>query len=169
MNPIFIAHLTADFLLQPTWLARLKEKAAAGLSIHILIHAFVLVLIFSPILEKAAPYILIITVMHGIIDYIKIKYPKKSFELAFLIDQLFHFCVLLAVSFVLKPYIKFWDSESGAGILNLLVFFSFAAAQIYLTHLKKYPLASNAQKTKRILTIVAVFALFLMPTFLGQF
>lgn len=168
MNPIFIAHLIADFLLQPTWLVKWKEKNANGTILHALIHAVILAVLIIPQTVSAATIILIIALTHGIIDHIKISLPKKSFEPAFLFDQAVHAAILLLAMRFLPFNFIFWNSEFGILTLSILAFFSFGVGIWNLMHIKSYPVYNSAQKTTRIFAVTLVFFAFITLAILPQ-
>lgn len=161
MNPIFIAHLIADFLLQPTWLVKWKEKNANGTILHALIHSAILAVLIIPQTFSAATIILIIALTHGIIDHIKISLPKKSFEPAFLFDQVTHAAILLLAMRFLPFNLNFWGSAFGILILSILAFFSFGVGIWNLMHIKNYPVYNFAEKTTRIFAVTLVFFAFI--------
>lgn len=169
MNPLFISHLVADFLLQPTWLVGLKEKHAGGTILHSLIHAAILGILIIPQTFFTIATILVIALTHGIIDRIKIGLPKKSFELAFALDQVAHAAILiLAIKWL--PFNRiFWNSESGILLLSLLIFFSFGVGLWNLMHIKNYPVYNFSQKATRTFTVLIVFLSFFTLTILDQF
>lgn len=162
MNPIFIAHLIADFLLQPTWLVKWKEKNANGTILHALIHAAILAVLIIPQTFLAIAVILIVALTHGIIDHIKISLPKKSFEPAFLFDQAVHVAILLFAMRFLPPNQSFWNSLNGILILSIFTFFSFGIGIWNLMHIKNYPVYNFAQRTTRIFAIALTFLVFIM-------
>ena len=164
MHPLFIAHVIADFLLQPTWLVRLKENKTAGIIIHAGIHALVLGLFLIPKHFATVIIIAAIAASHGIIDAAKIRYQKThpSFAPSFLVDQLAHLSIL-AIAAKLIPVPEFWLSEGGIGILALLFFFSFGSA---LLNLQSKPSLGLGPEIKRSLLVTLVFLLFFIPSLL---
>ena len=90
------AHLAADFLLQPGWLIRHKQKF-----VYLFLHIAIIIILTGLFLGSLNPYILgIIAVTHALADYVKaIKF--KDTLAPFVIDQLFHFAVIagLAIAF----------------------------------------------------------------------
>lgn len=160
MNPIFIAHLIADFLLQPTWLVRWKEQKVIGTTAHALVHAVILAALIIPQTFFAVAVILIIALAHGIIDHIKISVPKKSFERAFTLDQIVHAVILLFAMRFLPFNSIFWHSSNGILTLSILTFFSFGVGIRNLMHIKSYPISSFVQKATRIFTVSLVFVAF---------
>lgn len=166
MNPLFIAHLAADFLLQPNWLVQWKEKRIAGVVTHAAVHGIVMLIVLFPFRPEAFITVTIVALLHGLIDHAKIAYQKKrkSFGEAFLLDQFAHLVVLIAAIVIVRPSFHiFWISETGLGIFWLLFFFSLVFALNHLFKLKKFPLKNSQQMALRLLLIVVVFAAFLIP------
>lgn len=168
MNPIFIAHLIADFLLQPTWLVKWKKENAKGIIVHALIHATILAALIIPQTFFAFAVISIIAFTHGIIDHIKISLPKKSFERAFTLDQIVHAVILLLAMRFLSFNFNFWNSLNGILILSILAFFSFGIGIWNLMHIKSYPIYNFAQKATRIFTVSIIFIAFFTLAILVQ-
>ncbi len=169
MNPIFIAHLIADFLLQPTWLVRWKKESAKGIIVHAFIHSAILAVLIIPQTVLTVAVILIIALIHGIIDHIKISLPKKSFEPAFLLDQAIHAAILLFAIRFLPFNLNFWSSEFGILTLSILAFFSFGIGLWNLMHIKSYPVYNFAQKTTRVFAVTLVFFAFITLAILPLF
>lgn len=166
MHPIFLAHLAADFLLQPNWLVQWKEKRVAGVVMHAAIHGLIMLIMLLPLRLDVFVTVAIVALLHGLIDQAKIAYQKKhkSFGEAFLLDQFAHLVVLVAAIFLMRsPFHIFWTSEAGRGIFWLLFFFSFSFALGHLFRLKKFPLKNPQQIALRLLLIIGVFAAFLIP------
>ncbi len=99
----FMSHGISDFMLQSTNLARRKAQRRLGaFLIHGLITFFVLLLVlhfysFGTML----PFIVVVTVLHIAVDYIKaLLTPKNKYGLDllwFLVDQLGHFLMIFVV------------------------------------------------------------------------
>lgn len=133
MNPLFISHLVADFLLQPKWLVDLKLRRISGIIIHSLIHAAVISLILLPTTKILALAVLIITVTHAFIDQTKIILQRKGvqFDSLFFVDQMAHLLVITAVTSGLvqtQGFPAFWATQNGILVSALLFIFSFAMA-----------------------------------------
>lgn len=171
MNPLFLAHLVSDFLLQPNWLVQWKEKNPFGVIIHAAIHTLTMTVFLLPFRPEVFVMILIIALLHGAIDQAKIIYQKKhrSFEKAFALDQFAHLAVLTAAIFILRyPLHPWWASEAGQGVIWLLFFFSFAFALAHLFKLKRFPLKNARHRFVRLFIIVGIFAAYFIPgTLLG--
>lgn len=166
MNLLFAAHLIADFLLQPKRLVELKEKRISGIILHVSIHGLVMALLIWPRSFTAIAVILLITILHGAIDQMKISLSNKD-NLAlpyFFTDQLAHFSVLLATAllFPLRTA-AFWRTEVGIGMLCLTIFFSFVLAWWNLANVPKYTPSNAQQKIRLFLTLAVTFLLFIIP------
>ncbi len=98
---IFLAHIIADFILQPKkWVEDKEEKKIFSKKFyyHILIHNALLFL-FLWDFNLWLP-IIIITSSHLIIDLIKIHFQNEKSKIVwFLIDQILHIIVILIVWF----------------------------------------------------------------------
>lgn len=172
MNPFFLAHLVADFLLQPNWLVRWKEKYVFGVIVHAAIQALIMIIFLLPFRPEVFVMILIIALLHGGIDQAKIVATQKkhvSFQKALALDQLAHLLVLIAAVFIMRPAIHpWWASEAGIGVRMLLFFFSFAFALAHLFKLKKIPLKNARARAVRFLLVSGIFvAYFTAGTLLG--
>lgn len=157
MNPLFPAHLVADFLLQPKSLVLWKQRDIGGVAVHAAVHAVIMSLFIMPGRFRDAAILALIALSHALIDHAKIRYEKKygSSSKSFLLDQCAHFVILVAASFFLSPP-SFWHSEAGRGILSLFLFFSFGLGAFYLSR--------KPVRTIKILLVSIVFAAFLIPT-----
>lgn len=172
MNPLFLAHLVADFLLQPNWLVRWKEKNPFGVIVHAAIHALTMTVFLLPFRPEVFVTIVVIALLHGGIDQVKIIATKKkhiSFEKALAFDQLAHLLVLIAAVIALRsPIHPWWISEAGQGVAWLFFLFSFAFALSHLFKLKKFPLKNARHRFVRLLLIAGIFAAYFIPgTLLG--
>lgn len=165
MNPLFTAHLVADFLLQPTWLVDLKNKRAAGVILHSAIHAAVLTLLVWPNRLNFWIYLLAIGISHGVIDYVKIQYGKRhpEFGIPFILDQAAHLVILIVMSFFV-PFHPLWHTETGRGILLLLMFFSLGFAFWNLSNRKRFALKNPAALSVRWLLVGAIFIAYFIPS-----
>ncbi len=98
---LILAHILADFPLQPTYLSAGKYHQIKFLWFHSFIFLIVSSLLMIPFLSiKWLWGLLILFVVHTFIDYIKIKlikfYHHKEFELE-IIDQFFHIVAIIIV------------------------------------------------------------------------
>lgn len=165
MNPLFIAHLIGDFLLQPKWLVNLKEKKSAGIVLHAGIHAVCMFLLIIPQTSKAIIAILLIALIHGIIDYFKIFFNKRmtAYSIPFLTDQILHCVVMMCAAYFVNFSGIFWKTQNGFLVLFLLSFFSLGVAWLNLSSgVNKNLTALTALQRFSLITIS--FLLFLIPS-----
>lgn len=98
---MILAHLVADFLLQPRKLVEYKEKSFYGVLIHAGIHGILMAIILFPYWAYAPMWyaIIIVTLIHAAVDQWKISIQIKMDEylFPFLIDQLLHFLAIFGV------------------------------------------------------------------------
>ncbi|SHG34382.1 Protein of unknown function [Salegentibacter echinorum] len=94
---LLLAHILTDFVLQPTRLVKQKRSKKAG-SWFLYVHSFLAGLLTYLFLQQWELWYIpvIITITHFFIDLWKLQYKKDSLKL-FLIDQLLHFLVIIAV------------------------------------------------------------------------
>ncbi len=123
---LFLAHLIADFMLQPYELVRLKRRPV-GLTIHSLIHALIMILLAAPVLPRSGVIIPVVIVAHYFVDRLKVVYgPERGFLslVAFLSDQAVHMLILagavLAAGLPLNRLV-FYRSAALTGILYYAV------------------------------------------------
>lgn len=98
---LLLAHLIGDFLLQSTkWVIDKEQKKGKSiyLYLHILLHGILaLIIVFE---QKFFWYAIVLAVLHGMIDYIKLKVQKnKTKRFWFLTDQFLHLITIIAVAF----------------------------------------------------------------------
>lgn len=130
---LFLAHILGDFFLQPTKWVKHKEKyveKSQFLYWHTLLHFALIWLILFDI--TAWEVALIIAVLHGIIDFLKLKYQtKKTKRKFFIYDQILHSIILVLVSYF------FSDNNGFSGFnyeyntqLNLIILYTTAVLLI---------------------------------------
>ncbi len=121
--PLLVGHIIADFWLQPgSWVVHKKENGIKSpkLMMHVAIASVLpVILTFQLNLWWFVP---VIFVTHIIIDFFKSKFNDTI--QAFIIDQLLHVLILLALSFLGT------NSEISA---NLAIFWIYAAGFILIT------------------------------------
>ena len=98
---LLLAHLIGDFLLQSTkWVIDKEQKKGKSiyLYLHILLHGILaLIIVFE---QKFFWYAIVLAVLHGMIDYIKLKVQKnKTKRFWFLTDQFLHLITIIAIAF----------------------------------------------------------------------
>ncbi|MFN2147478.1 MAG: DUF3307 domain-containing protein [Anaerolineales bacterium] len=110
---LLLAHLLADFPLQPNSLVRLKDRPA-GLAIHLGIHAGVMVAVLWPAASTLWPGLLGLVIFHGLLDRAKIRSAVRlglSEPGAYLLDQAVHLG-----SLALLAWISFRFSTAAAAL-----------------------------------------------------
>ncbi|MBP2832629.1 DUF3307 domain-containing protein [Aquimarina sp. U1-2] len=126
---ILVAHCVGDFLLQPaSWVQQKQEKKITSkfLYLHTLIHFAILVFLLQ------ASYwigILFITVSHFLIDVIKLyMINKKNERMLFVIDQIAHLVVLVAVWHYYEPIRFSYPFVFNNDLLLLILSLVFATS-----------------------------------------
>lgn len=166
MNPLFVSHLVADFLLQPKWLVAWKQKNICGVVLHGILHSLTITLFIWPQNWLAYFIIAFIAASHIAIDQLKIRYQKRhnAFALSFIADQLLHLAVLVFAALILQlKFPSYWLTEAGKGTFFLLFTFSFALAIFNLSQIDKFPLHNKKEMFLRAMLIVISFGIYLMP------
>lgn len=99
---LLLAHLLGDFIWQPnSWVAdkEVKKHKSIYLYLHILLHGILSAILVGEI--RFIPYTVLIAVIHGIIDLIKLSFQKKENKRTwFVLDQIAHFLVLIGIVFL---------------------------------------------------------------------
>lgn len=177
MNPLFISHLAADFLLQTTRMVRWKMRHFWGVAAHGAVHAGVLALFLMPRDFATIGLILAIAAAHCLIDQIKILNQRRCnckdaplgrvnclaslrlglFGPSFLLDQLAHLGVLVAAAFAIPNFPSFWKSETGILIAVVTAFLSFGVGTWHLTHI---PGQSETRQQKLAKAAILAFTFF---------
>lgn len=177
MNPFFIAHIIADFLLQPKALVAWKQKSIFGLLAHAAAYLLTMCILIVPFAEsgeflKITILLISLTLAHGIIDQIKINYQKThhTFESIFFIDQFAHLVTVFAAAILSRmPVAHFWAANGGAVILSLLAFFSYGISIGGLFQIDRYPIQNTRHRILRFGVITAVFLMYIIPARLFAF
>jgi hypothetical protein len=98
---LFLAHLTADYPLQPDRLVAAK-KHLPGLTIHIVVHWVIMTIFTWPVRAIVWPYVLVIAIFHFLIDYFKnfLGRTRPQWIIGpYLIDQPLHWLSLILVGY----------------------------------------------------------------------
>ena len=107
---LLLAHLVADFLLQPESLVRWKHKSTIGLAIHAAIHWFVMLALLAPFgLDKVILVVTgILAMAHFAVDWAKITLePKlKLYYQLFVVDQTIHLLLILVAGYLLSGFVS---------------------------------------------------------------
>lgn len=96
---LLLAHLLGDFIWQPnSWVKdkETKKHKSIYLYLHILLHGVLAAILVGEI--QFIPYAILIAVMHGFIDLIKLYFQKKKTKRTwFIVDQIAHVLILMGV------------------------------------------------------------------------
>lgn len=130
-----LAHLVADFVLQPLWLVRRKRRWD-GLLIHVgVVLACMLLLIpVEPAARGLVPAMLGISAAHLLADRWKVRHADKLFRppfVPFLLDQAIHLGTLAAALSLSLPAEQVWGlaaSPLAAPALYAIVYLLAACA-----------------------------------------
>lgn len=94
---LVLAHLVADFLLQPYELVKLKNRPL-GLTIHAVVHGVITAILVAPVLPRWGLIVPMLVVVHYLLDWLKVARGPSAGPvslLVFLADQAAHLTVLL--------------------------------------------------------------------------
>lgn len=165
MNPLFIAHIIGDFLLQPKWMVDMKQRGFRGIFVHATVHAIVMLALIFPKNIAVLLCIIGIAAVHGLIDQLKINYGKRHspFSIPFLLDQVMHLLVLMLASAFFPFTNAFWIGEMGQQVLGILFFFSFILAWWNLSSIQVEDNQNTLALIKRFALISVTFAMFAIP------
>ena len=126
---LLLAHLLADFILQPSKWVSEKERLllkSKKLYLHLAVHFICMAVMVWNI--SLLPLILGITIVHGIIDYLKLKYQKNNRRTAFFLDQFLHVATL-----VLAVWLYQNDLFRGSGFSWQNYYLPIVTALVWLT------------------------------------
>ncbi|RZK11866.1 MAG: DUF3307 domain-containing protein [Flavobacterium sp.] len=140
---LLLAHLLGDFLLQPSsWVVDKENKKHKSryLYFHVFLH-FLLTWVLVGVISFGW-FALILAIIHGSIDWMKLRFQKPSTKRKwFIIDQMLHLIVLLAIAFMWENNIvsinQFSEEISGRSVNNIPFignyFWVYLTAVIFLT------------------------------------
>lgn len=126
---LIASHLLSDFLLQSDSMASSKHKPAQ-LLIHLFITAASIYIISGAFKLWLLP--LLFFLVHGIIDFLKVKFFKDNKQLIpFLFDQTLHLITIILAAFLIDYYydqplkdISYWIGLFGINYFYFLLFLS---------------------------------------------
>jgi len=94
---LYLAHLIADFILQPEWIARNKQRISPLIA-HSFIHFLTaLILINTGLTGRIFLVLVVLGILHAISDYIKSTFTQDNW-LAFTSDQIVHLVIIIGAS-----------------------------------------------------------------------
>jgi hypothetical protein len=113
-----LAHLIADFALQPMWLVR-RKRQWDGLFLHVgIVMACMLVLMLvEPAARGLWPAMLGIGAVHLAVDRWKVRYADRLFQppfVPFMLDQLIHWATIAAALSLALPAAQVWSPAASA-------------------------------------------------------
>lgn len=113
-----LAHLVADFILQPYWLVKRKNRVS-GLAMHcgIVLASMALIPLVEPAAVSLWPAMLAITAVHFAADWWKVQHGHRIPGppiVPFLVDQLIHLATLTLVLGSALPMAQLWSVGSSA-------------------------------------------------------
>ncbi len=172
----FLAHLVADFMLQPLWLIQ-RKRYWYGLLIHV---GFVMVCMlaiipFEPQAAALWPVMLGISVVHYGADYWKITYGDRMVRsplLAFLLDQVIHATTIIVGLSLALPQTQIWSlhaSEMALPAMYAICYLlaSFAAPITLIVAFDptfKHASLAAAARVRSLIAAVLVLTLALFAT-----
>lgn len=127
-----LAHLVADFLLQPFWLVQ-RKRYWDGLLIHVgvVLLCMLALMLIEPGTRQLWPAMLVITAVHLAADRGKVRYgdriPGPPIG-PFLLDQLIHIATLALVLDAALPAAQVWQTDASAYAPLAIVACAFVAA-----------------------------------------
>lgn len=136
---LILAHLIADFVLQPTKLVMWKIKSKNGGIVHALVHFIVSTILLLPIIINGVPWLILVTLaisfIHFWIDGIKINYDIKHDKKVrpFIIDQMLHLLTILLIYFFIQSTTYTLPTQKFYQIYTNIVFVNFVSLVIFFT------------------------------------
>ena len=131
---LILAHLLADFVLQPSKLVLWKIRSKYGVFVHVLVHFVINIIVLLPFILNGYYWPIVaafvICFAHFWIDQAKISYDLSHDKkvMAFLTDQLIHLLTIMLVYFFVQnlalslPVSGFYSIYSD---IRIVIFFSF--------------------------------------------
>jgi len=103
---LLLAHLTADFLLQPQKLVELKHKTVIAIFFHSIIHFLVTMAFLFPFWVNINVLLvsLGLAMAHGVVDFVKVRAENSSnkYVLLFFLDQGGHLGLLMLAGLLMS-------------------------------------------------------------------
>jgi len=142
---LILAHLLADYPLQPNWFVYNKTRWLV-LSLHAMIHfvtSIITVWIFNPTTGLSTwPYLLLLAGIHLLIDSMKnllTRMRSTWVKIPYLVDQLIHIFSILIISFMIQQQLGFIAFPPNPGwvvvaIAYLVVTYVWYISERVMTH-----------------------------------
>lgn len=114
----FLAHLVADFALQPFWLVQRKRRWD-GLFMHVgvVLACMLALMLVEPAARSLWPAMLAISAVHLGTDRWKVRYADRLFRppfVPFLMDQAIHAATIAAALSLTLPAARVWSPAASA-------------------------------------------------------
>jgi hypothetical protein len=127
-----LAHLVADFILQPYWLVE-RKKRMSGLVIHsaIVLACMLLVSLLDRSVIGLWPGMLAITLIHYCADWWKVHHGHRIPGppiVPFMVDQLIHFTTLAVVLGLMVPMDQLWGQQGSQASQMAIIASAYVAA-----------------------------------------
>ena len=182
---LVLAHLIADFILQPTKLVKWKMKSVWGTLIHVSIHFTVNLILLLPIILNGYLWLILIILgictIHFFIDLAKINYALRHDQKVhpFILDQLLHLLTILVADFFLSTHTFILPAKTFYQIYtntNLIIFLSFLVVVTTVIDVFNFQKRrernskarlkfSSTQILTRIIVFTIIYSFFLLLTF----
>lgn len=185
---LILAHLFADFILQPNKLIRFKTKSPWGVALHVGIFFVAAVIFLFPYITYWQVWAVIagISIIHYAADQIKVytESKKETFPLPFIADQIIHLLSLVIGGNILARqtfkvpanwfYENIYLSWSVWFSLALIVFVVYAFDIIFLqkAYLTSYTLRKEDKKNrkhiirKKLIIFITIYIIFILSAVL---
>ena len=117
---LITAHLLGDFVFQPDWLVKLKNRSY-GVCFHALIHALITLLLLAN--RIACFFALAVFVAHIVIDLCKIQVLEKTKDNVwiFLGDQVLHIWTLWGITLWASYYDRYFHFSNLRVLICMLI------------------------------------------------
>jgi len=136
---LLLAHLLADYPLQPTWLVRNKYRwgvLVLHASIQFLTGLFVVWFFNSSSVISTWPYLLFLAVVHFLIDLAKNTLSRVRpawVKVPYVLDQLMHVLSILFISLLIQTRYGFIAFPANPGWVVLAIAFLFVTYVWYIS------------------------------------
>lgn len=136
---LLLAHLLADYPLQPTWMVTQKNRRGVVIlhaSIHLLLGLIIIWLFSSASVKTIWPYLLFLAVVHLLIDLSKIKLSRIRpdwVKVPYLLDQLMHILSIIFISLFIQTRYGFIAFPANPGWVVLAIAFLFVTYVWYIS------------------------------------
>jgi hypothetical protein len=165
---LFLAHLIADYPLQPNWLVKAKQRWP-GRCLHVAIHLAVLLVLCMPYMLTLWPYLLVLAIIHFVIDTFKVllsAHRPQWIAAPYLIDQFIHLLSIWAIALWAEttlaggwPFDRSWQLSAAAFLLATWVCYITELVLLHTNH--QYQVELLRQKWTRMAARAIFLALLL--------